>query len=441
MARLPLLDRRKYENGIHYDARFLPGNGGRCYVKTPTGGPKYGVLTDFFTFTGDNKSMYRNASGLLVSSATNTPRIEYDASGNLLGLLVEGARTNLCLQSQTLNVDGAGVPWTNSGNTVSANATTAPDGTATADKLVEDGNNSTHAIFQTFTKAASALTYTYSIWVKAAGRGFAQMRIADATNSANRVLVNVDLTTGAVSGVAAAGTFSAASATTATYSNGWFRIALTGTSSTETSINVLLFIASASGTITYQGDSSSGIYGWGAQFEASSSFPSSYIPTTTGSVARASDLPSRVFGSEVSQSAGTVLIESTPYASGQVTEAWVTIGDGTTNERHTLIRSNNLQPEYTVHDGGVAQADLASAGLTHAAGATKKTAFAYALNDFVNVHNGTVANTDASGTLPTTTTMYLGNLNGASNFAFGHIRRLDYWPERKSDAFLRRITT
>ena len=65
---------------------------------------------------------------LLRTAAVDEPRLEYDAQGNALGLLIEEARTNKATYSQDLTHSS----WNKSEVTVAAAPIAAPDGTMTA---------------------------------------------------------------------------------------------------------------------------------------------------------------------------------------------------------------------------------------------------------------------------------------------------------------------
>ena len=67
-----------------------------------------GKAQNLITFTRSTTGTYLGSDGLLKSAAINEARIEYDASGNCLGLLVEEARTNLMTQS---NIESAYWDW------------------------------------------------------------------------------------------------------------------------------------------------------------------------------------------------------------------------------------------------------------------------------------------------------------------------------------------
>ena len=80
-----------------------------------------------------------------------------------LGLLAEEARTNLLTYSAQLDH----AAWTKSALTVTANATTGPDGTASSDKLIPDATTGVHYVIQSATTSIGVV-YTISLKVKAA---------------------------------------------------------------------------------------------------------------------------------------------------------------------------------------------------------------------------------------------------------------------------------
>lgn len=422
----------RFDEGIH-----LNFNTGKHYVKGRGAPAQVAPFTSLFTFTGDALSYYRGAAGLLVPSATNTPRIEYDASGNLLGLLIEATRTNLCLQSETMdNAD-----WTKYQGSATANATTAPDGNTTADLFTENGALGTHVLFKALlAKAASADPYTYSFWAKPNGRTRFQVYLAETLAPANGAQAQFDLTgSGSVFNSSAFGTGTLISATINRYANGWYRCTLSATTSTAVTIGFQTLLISSGSTVSYTGDSVSGMYFWGAQLEQAA-FASSYIPTTTGTVARAADVCTRTLGAEFSATAGTAVVAGRASGGRDAALAQVTYGidDTGLNERFNLTRVATTDGgNFRGVDGGALQCDLTA---TVSNSTVFKAASAWAANDFAHSFNGAAVQTDGAGTLPTMTTLQLGGTAGASQMN-GHILTFDYWPERKSNAFLQSLTT
>ena len=178
-----------------------------------------------------------------------------------------GGRRNLL--TYTEQFDNAA--WVKNTATIASNVTTAPDGTSTAEKLIADSGSLLSSSYarQPITKNASPTTYTSSIYAKAAEYKRIRFTVRDNSSGSNNAAVTVSLVDGSiVSAAAATGTFSNASATVTSAENGWYRIALSYTTGSETSIwGGTPFASDATATT---GDGTSGIFIWGAQLETGS---------------------------------------------------------------------------------------------------------------------------------------------------------------------------
>jgi hypothetical protein len=214
-------------------------------------------LIDFVRNTAPNSSTYVDAAGLIKRSVTN-----------------------LLLRSEEFETTWSRTTVTFFGSGSLVNTESAPNGTLTADLVaVADGSNSgTGFISQDITKAATATTYTVTVFAKAQNWNAVTLQVNDAATNNNRTTVTFSLTTGQITTAAAAiGTFSAASAAAATsFGNGWFRASLTFTSSTETGLRIRIY-PNNSTTVTSNG--SNGVYLWGAQLEEAST-AGEYVKTT-----------------------------------------------------------------------------------------------------------------------------------------------------------------
>lgn len=230
---------------------------------------------------------YRNRDGLYLNSSANRERVEWvDIDGVATpGWLVEGGTINLLLQSQTI-----GTTWANNGSTDSSDADTAPDGTTTADRVIENSDAAAaHTVYQEVTKAASALPYVYSHYLKDGGRGWACIQLTDGGPNGARLWIN--LTTGALGTSTAIGTGWTVDDVGVEYVDGaWWRPWIRVTSDTATTIRATLRLATQDAETAYNGDGSSFIRVWGAQLEQKSGGPSSYVPTTTGAASRAAEV-------------------------------------------------------------------------------------------------------------------------------------------------------
>ena len=210
---------------------------------------------------------------------------------------------------------------------------------------------------------------------------------------------------------------------------------MTATATASAAAAFRLYVGEGDNDATFNGLSQDSLYLWGAQVEAGA-FPSSYIPTTTGSVARTADSCIRTLGSEFSATAGTVVVNVADFISADVTanNCIASLDDATANERLTLQRTNTAGAmRLNVFDGGANQA--AVNGLSAISTAGVRLAYAFAANDFAISGNGGATVTDGAGTLPTVSRLDLGS-RLTSEHLWGHILRFDYWPERKTNAFL-----
>ena len=307
--------------------------------------------------------------------------------------------------------------------------------------MTEDGTNAAHGVNQTIT-AASNVAYTASVYVKPNGRTWVRLFVDD-SGGTNLLNAYFNCTgTGTVGTVANGGTGSGAAGSIQALANGWYRCVLTGTPSSANtgSIRFLLRITTADNTSSHAGNSTSGAYFWGAQVEAASNV-SSYIPTTTGSQARSVDLislASTAFSSWFNATEGTFFAQFVQAnAGGGNLGRILSISDGTTSERFELYYNGGNYSWDTV-DGGAAQASL-----TVAAGSfntLKKAAARYKLNDFHECVNGTLATADTAGTLPTVTTMYLGNSAANTRAGNVYIQRVGYFQTIQDNAFLQSVT-
>jgi hypothetical protein len=184
--------------------------------------------------------------------------------------LIEKVRTNLILYSEQFN----DASWSVAVNaSVTANATTAPNGTTTADKIVEDTATSQHIIGQTPT-SINSVNHTISVYAKAAERSFLFL-FEDSAGGRNAYF---DLSNGTIGTLGGSATASITSV-----GNGWYRCSVTYTAS-GTLVRMRVAPATANGTNSYTGDGTSGIFVWGAQVEVSDFGPTDYIATTTAAV-------------------------------------------------------------------------------------------------------------------------------------------------------------
>jgi hypothetical protein len=212
--------------------------------------------TNPVTGTGQSVARINDKSG----RGNNATQATF-TSQPIYGIEPFGGRRNLL--TFTEQFDNAA--WAKSGSTISADASTAPDGTTTADKIVETATTATHGVNPaTFTFAATT-AYTASVYVKAAERTWVYMQFSSAAFVSNtRAWFNLsDGTTSQVQN---------STATITSVGNGWYRCTLSATSVAGGVSTTPLVMGASTGTgvSSYAGDGTSGILVWGAQLETSS---------------------------------------------------------------------------------------------------------------------------------------------------------------------------
>ncbi len=382
----------------------------------------YGPLanTPGWSFTRASTGYAQTAAGVLVPFASGELR-RTDK-----GVLIEGARTNLCLQSQTFD----NASWEKTRSSVSADAAVAPDGTTTADKLVEDTTaTATHQMSQNITVSLNA-TCASSVYAKAGERTW--LRITEGNGVTASAFFN--LSAGTVGTVAGTGT---PSAIITALANGWYRCTLVFTAS-GTTPNSHFQLATGDNGNSYTGDGASGLYIWGAQLEAAA-FPSSYIPTTTASATRAADVltvPVSGIAYPVSLFCEWQWITST---AGSRFTVGVNVNGSDTNRSYLRIASNDTV-RAIMSTGGVEQAAV-SPGVTSLTGVVYKQAGRFAANDVNCAINGTVGSADTSATDPTAPTIIrFGSTDSGTEQPFGYLRRAALFNRALSDAELQAVT-
>jgi hypothetical protein len=361
----------------------------------------------------------------VYESRYELPR-EWDSAGACQGLLVEEARTNVCLYSTQLD----NALWSKSLVTVSANATTAPDGTATADKIVEDTSNGIHQAFQPFT--GTAASWAGSVFLKGAGRTRAIVLMWDGSGYAGYVIFDLSGAGSVVQQTAGTGSITSVG-------NDWYRCTVVATLAASASCEFSIALIQSGTTFSYVGDASSGVYAWGAQLEAGA-FVTSPIYTGSASVTRAVDnINPNTSVAPSTATAGTLFVKV-----GQVLETnsasmnWASLHDDTLNERIQVSSNATGTVSLAIVDGGAGQVSISGNDLN---AGTHKIAASWAANDAAIYANGTQEGTDTSVTLPTVHVLSIGTRNGAADPINGYIKQIMVLPRAMTDGELQTVTT
>ena len=354
-----------------------------------------------------------NSSGLIESSAINVPRLDYTGS-TCPSILFEPQRTNLLLRSEEFD----NAYWTKTASTVTANATTSPSGTMTAD-LVENTSVSGYINNISFAGSTGSV-YSFSFYIK------------NNTSISTLILVREG-----VSAVAATINWSGANISSITntigsisytaLTNGWFRI--TGTyTALENPQKIRIYPQSISGT--------NSVFLWGAQLEEGAN-ATSYIPTTTASVTRNADLISKTgISSLIGQTEGVFYAEIVTNDDIISTQP-ISLNDGTTSNR-ILLYIDNSKLYTSVTTGGTSQALISSSTILK--NTKYKIAVGYKSNDIVFYVNGILIGTDTVASIPSCSAF--SSHNGVStSFYYSKLNSVALWKTRLTNAELATLTT
>ena len=264
--------------------------------------------------------------------ANGAPRFDYEPSAHSpRGLLIEEARTNLCLNSAAIGSWG-----TLTDVTVTPNSTLSPDGAVNA-SLITEGTLGTALIASANATVTGSVPASFSVFAKRGNNDWIRIVFADtAPTLTNGMQVWVNLATGALGTTALRGTGTSASAAIQSIGNGWYRI--TGIVTCGASVAVAIAVASAPADSGGTRVNNATYYAWGGQIE-NSAFPTSYIPTGAASATRPIDSVTAVNGIWFNTAAGTFAIEFEDTVPGSTpnSRSLFIDSDATSNNRVQLF--------------------------------------------------------------------------------------------------------
>ena len=384
------------------------------------------------TFTRATTATTVDSSGLIVSVASGVARSYYDPTTlEYRGYLAEGARTNLLLRSEEFD----NASWTKTDTTITANSIVAPDGATTAD-LMTEGSAGTARVDQAATITANA-TVTVSRFIKRGDTDWVRLEVFETAVGGNRIDGWFNLATGSVGSATNTGTATGASVSIKAYSNGFYRCILSGAVNNGATA-VTFMSASATANASTSRVASSTRYEWGAQFENSASFASSYIPTTTAAVTRNADVLTYPSSGNISGTVGSCYAEftfpqSTPSG---ISPRLVDTGDAGLSIPLFLA---NVTGKVTLYD----VTDRAGTAPTFPVTTLTKAASSWGGSTSGLARSGTVTSASFSGNLNVATTIGIGNRGtggAAGNSLFGTIRNVRIYSTQFTDAQLQAIT-
>jgi len=369
----------------------------------------------------------------------NLPRLDYTDS-SCPSLLLEPTRSNLVTQSEYFGSSD----WTKANLTATLSSATSPSGLINSYDLIENTTTSAHIMNQSAGGSGTS-AYSFSVFAKnLSGTRYFQLWMGNGISGA--IYSRFDLINGTVTqDVTLVGTgYTTGITSIEDYGNGWYRCTMTGSKTNTTGSNTVSIriseISTGTETNSYLGNGTSGFIIYGAQLEVGS-YPTSYIPTYGTSVTRSVDYATKTGVSDlIGQTEGSAFVEIlkfNPQPVGNVGSI-LQIHDGSSSNRIGVIHLNNsTQLQFYIITGSVTQAIYS---FTPSSG-VNKIAFAYANNDVVVVHNGSVIYTDTSATIPVTSAIALNTYGYVNVHANDSINKAIIFKSRLSNTELIALTT
>jgi hypothetical protein len=360
------------------------------------------------------------------------PRLDYSGGASCPSLLLEPQRTNLFTQSEYYG----GGDWsrTRCGFVTNTSETLSPEGIYNASKMTSTDASESYAQ-NNVTLGSTSGTFTF--FAKKGDLDYCHALVWDISANGRRQWFN--LATGAVGTTTNFGSgYTKVDATIKDCGNGWYRCSFSWSGGNTTS-GVRINISSGDGVI----DSPINSYGYfyGAQCEASVSYPTSYIPTYGTSQTRSVDNPIiSSAGDIIDINQGTLFLDST-IDSNVNTEIYLMKFDSVSfNNTLYLYRSaiGKIQGAYRI--GGLPYAEETTGAIS----GRFKAAFAYDSNNDCTLYvNG--SKVGASFSIPTPsvnlTAIRLGGFSNTLAKQSGLTHQSLYFPTALTDSECIALTT
>ena len=359
--------------------------------------------TGVATFTRSTTGTFVDKDdGLVKTAAIDAARFEQN------GVLIEGASTNLLLRSEEFD----NAAWSKNDTSVSANATTAPDGTNTADKIIESATTAFHSIAQSVTLSGST-QHTFSFFAKAAENTTIAIQLSPNSGWVGTASPNAQLNLATNAVLSQSGGVDNISITPAAF--GFSKITLTATTEAvpgATSVNIF-----NDSLTSFLGDGVSGYFLWGAQIEQLP-FASSYIKTVASTVTKTdedTDIDAANMPAPTADYTVSMEVDAIGFDSG-LSQVLFNIA-GETSRR---VAWNTTTGAIEATHGAVTSVSTS----TFVAGDRVKISFVVDATNQTLYINGIQEDQDAKGTVTGTATAINIGHQGGVNQAFSHIKPL-----------------
>lgn len=259
------------------------------------------TFSGLLNFTRASVATYIDANGILQTASVNEPRFAYDPMTGLpLGLLIEGAATNLLKWSQ----DASNVAWGTRGVTKGVSDIVLPfDGGGFGHTITENTGVSVHDIYQLVPTTTGEHSQKVLIHPRdLAGRNFFLTIFGSSSLGNTRTAYFSE--TGQFIGIIG-GTGSYVNPIVTELSGGWLLIDWSATSTADG--NAGFYVGFFNNSNTFDGNGVSKLHiGF---MQGNPGKPTSYIKTEGAQATRAADVCSRTMGAEYRADEGTVYVE------------------------------------------------------------------------------------------------------------------------------------
>ena len=398
------------------------------------------------TLSRASTGTYFDENGLLVTAAIDAPRFDHDPGNSdvPLGLLCEPAATNQIIRSEEIDNSS----WVNVQTPViTANDGVAPDGTTTMELIEDDNSGASEGRRQDFSGVNNSETWVTSCFIRKdaipATTRWPALHVNFRTGgSSTTAFVSLDTSTGASSSVVEQGGGVITDAGVIDAGDHWrLWIAFQNDASGNTALRVRLYPSYGNNADleTTNNSATGSCHWWGVQSELGT-YPSSYIPTVAATVTRAKDVISTTDLTWYDANTGTMFFEGDFIPGGN--QNLFNVDDGTTGDYIRLYIDSAEETNFRmVNSGGANGFSQGNVVLTR--NTIFKKAGAYAQGDMRGCIDGTLTPA-VGGDFPLTsapTIARFGEFVAAADQFQGHIRRIKYWDERKSDSFMQSVTS
>lgn len=329
----------------------------------------------------------------------------------LQGFFPEGVRTNLITYSEQFD----NASWIKDGVLVTANQVTSPDGLTTADKIEVNASGGSKSISKTVT--VTAAIHSLSFYVKAGNATQISFGLYQSGFVAQTGLI-----------LSGPGSISGTTVQTVTglSTTSWTRVSVASNSALAAGSVSLYIYPNTSGEVI--GDY---VYLWGAQLEAAN-FSSSYIPTTTASVTRNSDILTYPFGLP---GTGTAYAEAWSETNKPLYGRIIGRSDGRTP---LTINNNSIIQSYDGTEISLNNGISFNAGIKKVASKWNNVTLKRKIANDGAVSPESTYNGSFSGNTYTVFGCY--SLGGVSNSLFGTMKNVKIWKKYLSDSKFSRLT-